>query len=193
MIEPGFNTQLQPMSQPSPIIDPKFAQASIDIVAILDRDVALHRLGIRQNHARAKVRFETQDGIADVTEMGNLHAIEEHGVLEFRCITEHAIIAHDDIAADIGAGTNLAILANDRGPFDHRAVLDDRPLADEHIVGNVGHPDGRAQSRRLEVLLDKIRQLLQRIPNVPFRPSNNSGKENCFRSRKFSARNMRAS
>src|ERR1035441_1250542 len=98
--------------------------------------------------------------------MGYLHAVEYHCVLEFGRITKHAVIAYDDVAADIGAGANLAVLADNRGPLDHRAMLDDRPFADEYIVGDIWHADSRAQSRGLKVLLDEIRQLLQRVPHV---------------------------
>src|ERR1017187_2528576 len=143
----------------------ELAQPRVDIVAVFDGDVALDRFDVRENRARAEMRLVPKDGIADVTEMRDLGIVEENGVLEFARVAEHALISHDDVPANVGAGANLAVLADDGRALDRGAVLDDGTLPDEHIVRDVRRAENRAQSRRLEPLLQEGWQFLQRIPH----------------------------
>ena len=77
-----------------------------------------------------------KDGVADVIEMRHLCFIEQDAVLEFARIAHYDAIAGDNVLAYVATAANLAVFADPRRAFQHRALLNDRSSADEHAIAD---------------------------------------------------------
>ena len=107
-----------------------------------------------------------EDGVPNIAEMRYLNAVEERGILELASISQHASIADNHIASDVSAGADFAILTDDCWAFDNSPVLNDCPLPDLHIGGDVRRPDHRAELNGLQMGLCDFANPFQRVPDM---------------------------
>jgi hypothetical protein len=100
------------------------------------------------------------DRVADVIEMGRLRFIKNDRVLELAGIAENAAGTDDDIFPDVATVANFASFSDPGRSFDHRALLDNRPLADENGAADEWLAYEAALHRRLEAELQVTGDLL---------------------------------
>src|SRR5438270_11380156 len=112
------------------------------------------------------MRAMPEDRIAHVIEMRHLRFIEQNAVLELARIPHHDPIPDDHILAHVTAAPDMAIVANPRRSFQHRALLDNRSGADEDCVADKRLPDQLAHHRGLQSKLEIARDLPQRVPDI---------------------------
>src|SRR5574339_472849 len=79
----------------------------------------------------------TEDRITHVTEMRDLRFVKQDAALQFARIPHHTPVADDYILPYVGVMAYLAVAANDCRSLNHYAVLEHRPLADEHLLAHV--------------------------------------------------------
>src|SRR5262245_16683683 len=82
-----------------------------------NRDLAVIEFHVRQDHACAEVRFESENRIADVIEMRHLRFVEDDAVFEFARVAHDHAVADHDILAHITAASDMAVVADPRRPF----------------------------------------------------------------------------
>src|SRR6266478_6603021 len=97
--------------------------------------------------------------------MRYLHTVEQHAVLELARVAEHAVVTDEDVTTNIRAAANLAVRADDRRTFNHRAMFDYRPLPDRHVAADERHPDRCLIPRRLDMRLRKVADPPDCIPH----------------------------
>src|SRR5882672_8086117 len=143
----------------------ELSQAGVDAPAVhFDADIALDDLHVGQHHARAEVRFVTEDGVADVIEVRHLAVVEDECVLQLAGISDDAAIADDHVFAEVGVVADLTVAPDDGRAFDHRAVLDHCALADKDIRANERLAIAAVAKFRAEMGLQVVLDFLQRVP-----------------------------
>ena len=98
--------------------------------------------------------------------MRYLTVVEHEHVFQLARIAHHAVVADDDVLAQVGVVTDLAVAPNDRRAFDHRAVLDHRAHADEDLFADVSCAFAAIFQCRSHVCLQIIFDFLERLPGV---------------------------
>ncbi len=76
------------------------------------------------------------------------------------------MVAHDDVLAQVGVVADFAIPPDDGRAFDHHAVLDHRPFADEHILPDMHARVSRAARPGLDMRFDVGLEFFQRLPGM---------------------------
>src|SRR4029077_16440810 len=84
---------------------------------------------------------------------------------EFARITHHHAVADHDILAHVTAATNVAVVADPRRSFQHRALFDNRSATDEHVAADERTADQFAEHCRLQTKLQIARDLFERVPD----------------------------
>ena|SRR5208337_3477021 len=83
------------------------------------------------------MRFVTEDGIADVVEVGRVGAIEEQRIFYLAGVAHHTVIADDNMLPNVGVVADLTIAADNRRALDHDAILHDGAFPDSNLLANV--------------------------------------------------------
>src|ERR1700730_12713356 len=98
--------------------------------------------------------------------MRDLGLVENDRVFEFGRIAHHDAVTNHNIFAYVTAAANLAVLADPRRPFQHRALFDDRSAPNENVTTNKRFADQLAEHSRLQSKLQVARDLFERVPDV---------------------------
>src|SRR5579859_2889239 len=143
----------------------EFAQAGVKWLAIqLELDVAGEHFEIGDFHAGAQMRLVAEDGVADVIVVRRLGVVEQKRIFQFGRIAHHAVVADDDIFAEVGVVANFAVFADDGRAFDHHAVLQDRAFADEHLFADVRPAFALVAQFRFQIGGEIPLNFFQRLP-----------------------------
>src|SRR5258708_25724955 len=78
----------------------------------------------------------TNNRITDVIEMRHLHFIEQDGIFEFAGVSHHDAVADDYVFTHVTAAADVAVFADPRRAFQHRALFDDLSSAHKNMVAN---------------------------------------------------------
>ena len=111
------------------------------------------------------MRLVAQNRVAHIVEMRHFTVVEEHAVLEFARVPHHAVIACDDVFADVAARAHLAVFSDPRRAFDVRASLHDSAFIDENLSSNHCGWVNRATYRRLQIPAEIVAEILQWSPD----------------------------
>ncbi len=117
---------------------PELAQTAVDCFIL-----NLHPYGVAggfqigKNHAGTKMNLIAEDRIADITKMWYLGAMKQHSILEFTGVAQYAVVANNDVAADVRPTTNFTVGTDNRRALDHCSVLDHRSRTDLHVFSDV--------------------------------------------------------
>src|ERR1051325_9247705 len=84
------------------------------------------------------MRFPAQDGVADIIEVRRDGMIEKKGVLHLARVSNHAMVADDDLLANVGVVPDLAVPPDDPRALDHRALLAHGPRGSQDLRGDAG-------------------------------------------------------
>jgi hypothetical protein len=121
---------------------------------------------IGEDCSGTEVCLVTQDGVADIIEVGDLRLIEDKAVLELAGVPKDDAITDNDVLPDIGAVTDLASLTDPSRPLDHGTLLDDRTGSDINCAANKGFADQFAMDPGLETELEIGRDLRKGLPSM---------------------------
>ena len=99
------------------------------MIPVAHADVALVAPEIGGDDARAHVRAEAENRVADVVVVGNLNVVEDHGVLDLGRVADDAIFADERRAADeravphLGSGADHGRSRDQGGRCDLRRLV----------------------------------------------------------------------
>ena len=79
-----------------------------------------------------------QDGVAHVVVVGHLDVVEQDHVFQLRGVAHHAVVAHQGVAPDEGAGTHLGLVADDAGAADVGGGEDRGVPGDPDVLRDLG-------------------------------------------------------
>src|SRR5260370_4989140 len=96
------------------------------------RDFLMIQAEIGKNYSSTKMSAVSEDGIADVTEMGNLGVVEDHAILELARVAQNHSVPNDDVFSDVTARPDLASFADPGGIFNLRPRLNHPPSSCKH-------------------------------------------------------------
>src|SRR5262249_26859332 len=130
-----------------------------------DCDLAVVEFHIRQNHAGAEVRFESESGTPHVVERWDLRLVEDDAVLEFAGVAHDHAVADHNVLAHVAAAPDLAIFSYPRRSFDYRPLFDNRATADKNIGADERTPDELAEHRRFQTKLQIAGDLFESVPD----------------------------
>jgi len=131
-----------------------------------NRDHAFIQTDIGKNDARAQVRSMAQNGIAYIIEMRDLGIVKNQAVFEFRGISSHNAITHDDIFPNVATIADLAVLTDPSWPFDHRPLLDDGVFSNKYRSTDERLADQSSMESWLEAKLKVAGNFRQHIPRM---------------------------
>jgi hypothetical protein len=85
-------------------------------------------------------------------------------MLHLTGVPDDAVIANDDVFADVGVVADAAIAPDDRGTDDHGTMFDDSALPDEHIHADIGGALRAVVLGRAKVLGEVSLKTLEHVP-----------------------------
>jgi hypothetical protein len=100
------------------------------------RDFLMIQAEIGKDYSSTKMSAVSEDGIANVTEMGDLGVVEDHAILELARISQNHSVPNDDVFSDVTAGPDLASFADPGGSFNRGARFNHRTFSDKHRIAN---------------------------------------------------------
>src|SRR5882724_224510 len=108
----------------------------------------------------------SQDRVAHVIEMWHLRFIKQDAVFELARVPHHHPVPDDHVFAHVTSAPDVTVLPDPRRPFQHRALLDDRPGSDENRIADKWLPDQLSEHRRFQTKLQIARDLTERVPDI---------------------------
>ena len=114
---------------------------------------------VRAYCSRAEMCSLPEHRIADVIIVRHLDSIEQDRALDLARVADHAILADDHVAAQVGTVPYLAILTDDCGRLYSRAIGDADVLADEYSLLYLAIALGRVPKKLFDDLLNSRDQL----------------------------------
>jgi hypothetical protein len=105
-------------------------------VFVMYRDFFSIQTEIGKDYSSAQMSLVPEDRIAHVTEMGNLHVIEDQAILELAGIAQNNFVADDDVFPKITARPKVAFFADPGWTFNRYARFDHGTFSDEDRVAN---------------------------------------------------------
>src|SRR6266576_488989 len=108
----------------------------------------------------------SQDRVAHVIEMRHLRFIKQDAVFELARVPHHHAVPDDHVFAHVTSAPDVTVLPDPRRPFQHRALLDDRPGSDENRIADKWLPDQLSEHRRFQTKLQIARDLTERVPDI---------------------------
>src|ERR671931_2405911 len=112
------------------------------------------------------MRVMTNDRVTHIIEVRYLHFIEQDGIFELAGVSHDDAVADDHIFAHVTAAANVAVFADPRRAFQHRALLNDGSSANKNMAAYKWLTHQLAQDDGLEAKLQVTGDLFERIPNV---------------------------
>ena len=108
---------------------------------------------IRRNGTGAEIRSRSDDGIADVAQVGYIRIIEHDRVLEFAGLAHFAVIADARTRAQIRVRSDDAVLPDAHRPFDDNARTNNGTFAQSQRPDDFRVWVNLAVNLRLKVVL----------------------------------------
>ena len=96
--------------------------------------------------------------------MRHLDVVEEEGVLQFTGVSDHAVVPHNDLVANVSVMADLAVFPNDGRAFDHGAVFDNGSRSDKDLLANESAAFTAIAELRAQMGGQIGRDLAQRFP-----------------------------
>src|SRR5262245_50851280 len=96
--------------------------------------------------------------------MGNLAVVKQHHVLQFTGVTDQTFVPYDNVFAKVSIVPDLTAPSNDRGSFNHGAILNHGSLADPNIRTDIGAALAAVVEPRTSMLLEILPDALQHLP-----------------------------
>src|SRR5438477_538231 len=92
---------------------------------------------VRSNECRSDPAVtNVSNRITYVIEVRHLYFIEEDGVFEFAGVSHDYAIPDDHVFAHVTTAANVAVFADPRRAFQHRALFDDCSSANKNMVAD---------------------------------------------------------
>src|ERR1700693_24961 len=105
----------------------KFRKPGRDVALLRgNHDLGVVELHVRQDHAGAEMRFESEDRVPNVIEVWDLGFVEDDAVLEFARIAHDDAVADHDVLAHITTAADLTIFADPRRALWHGSLFGNR-------------------------------------------------------------------
>lgn len=104
----------------------------------MNDDVLTVILEVRADRSGAEVGVISEDTIADVIIMWDLHAVKEDAIFQLTGIADDAIPSGYHAATEERPGAYLRALTDDAGRLDGGIRIDPHALADEDALGDEG-------------------------------------------------------
>ena len=98
--------------------------------------------------------------------MRGLGVVEEQGIFDLGRVADHAIIANDDVFADVGIMAYPAIAADNGRPLDHDTVLQQGAFADENLFADESLPFAAVVQTRSQMGGQKGGNFRQYLPGI---------------------------
>jgi len=145
----------------------KFPHSRVDKLAVqFDTDISRQEFDVRDLGARTQVSRIAQNRIANIIKMWRDGVVEQQGILYFACVSDDAIVSHNDIFANIRVMPNLTVSPDNGRAFDHRPILNNRPQTDENLLAYESHPFASIVQPGPQIGLQIGSQLSQGLPGA---------------------------
>jgi hypothetical protein len=107
-----------------------------DCFLVVNRDFLSVQAEIGKDYSGTQMRFVPEDRIAHVTEMGDLHVVEDQAILELTGVAQNDAVPDNDVFSDVTTRSNLASLTNPGWSFNRCAGFDHGPFTDKDRVAD---------------------------------------------------------
>lgn len=121
---------------------------------------------IGEDGSGTEMRLVTQDRVTDVVEVWDLRFVKDEAALELAGVPQDDAIPHQNILPDVGAVTDLAILADPGGSLDHGTILNDGASSDIDRSADERLADQLTIDAGLEAELEIGRDLCDCLPDM---------------------------